>query len=529
MKKILLLLLLISFCTLHAQDRKLALVIGNSKYVHSGKLKNPVNDAELMAATLKDLGFDVIKLLDANKSRMDAAILEFWRKQADYNVSLFYYAGHGVQVDGINYLIPVDAKLEDELALKIEAVDINEVVGQFNRFPNNVNIVILDACRDNPFQTWMRGGSNGFAAMQAPSGTLIAFATAPGATASDGKGENGLFTLNLVDQMKIPQRIEDVFINTRVKVRYASQGRQNPQEWSQLVGQFMFATPEPAPERNPKIGAAETVMTFGNIELLTELSGQLYLDGEAIGGVTGGTKVPIESIRSGKHTLRIEGAEVWESGITVEENKTTTIIARKTVTGEAVPLQGDSLLSSLPPGEDGAMRSSLFLPGRGQDNWVIFRAGLTDIYGVSGWMIDQGYDSLLTNLSLGGQVGLEYQRKWMGIDVCWSKKVRFLPQDISVRSTLIGFSLNGYLLGPAHSLYISAGYMFESSGHYTETDGNKEKWLRAGYGYPSLKAGYRNRMLNLVDFKVGAGTKVDIQGDWHLTFEVNLGVYLVSL
>ena len=139
------------------------------------------------------------KLTNATNKIREEAILDFWRTQADYTVSLFYYAGHGVQVDGTNYLLPVDAQLEDELALRIEAVDVNEVVSQFNRFPNNINIVILDACRDDPFRTWIRSGANGFAAMPAPSGTLIAFATAPGATASDGKGKNGLYTQHLVE------------------------------------------------------------------------------------------------------------------------------------------------------------------------------------------------------------------------------------------------------------------------------------------------------------------------------------------
>ena len=223
-----------------SQEKRLALVIGNSAYEHGGVLKNPVNDAELMAKTLEELDFDVIKKLNATKNELDDAILDFWRKQADYSVSLFYYAGHGVQVDGINYLLPIDAELEDELALRIEAIDVNEVVSQFGRFPNNINIVILDACRDDPFRTWVRSGSAGFAAMPAPSGTLIAFATAPGATASDGRDGNGLYTLHLTQQLIIPQRIEDVFINTRVKVRYASGGKQNPQEWSQLTGRFSF-------------------------------------------------------------------------------------------------------------------------------------------------------------------------------------------------------------------------------------------------------------------------------------------------
>ena len=240
MKNLLFFSCLLLSITAYSQEKRLALVIGNSAYEHGGALKNPVNDANLMASTLMDLGFDVMKRTDATKQDMDAAILDYWRKLASYDVTLFYYAGHGIQVGGVNYLLPVDAALEDELALQIEAVDVGKVISQFERFPNNINIVILDACRDNPFRSWLRGGSGGFVAMPAPSGTIIAFATSAGATASDGSGANGLYTEKLTHQMNIEQRIEDVFIRTRNEVRAASNGRQNPQEWSQLTGIFHF-------------------------------------------------------------------------------------------------------------------------------------------------------------------------------------------------------------------------------------------------------------------------------------------------
>lgn len=222
-------------------ERRLALVIGNADYQFSGKLKNTVNDANLMATTLHDLGFDVIKKTNANKSEMEQAILDFSRELGKYNVALFFYAGHGIQLDGSNYLLPVDAKLDDRLAAQFEAVDVGKLVSQFERHPNNVNIVILDACRNNPFKTWSRGAESGFKAMPAPSGTIIAFATSEGATASDGSNENGLYTSHLVKQMKIPQRIEDVFIQTRVDVLTNSKNLQSPQEWSQLTGKFFFS------------------------------------------------------------------------------------------------------------------------------------------------------------------------------------------------------------------------------------------------------------------------------------------------
>ncbi|MCU0472384.1 MAG: caspase family protein [Bacteroidales bacterium] len=221
-------------------ERRLALVFGNSQYSTSTPLKNPVNDANLMEGTLKELGFDVIKQINAGKDEMMTAIREFNEKLPTANVALFYYAGHGNQVDGKNYLIPVDAKLEKEGDCKFEAIPVDFIVEEFERYPENTNIVILDACRNNPFAAWARGGAAGFRAMNFTSGTLISFATSEGATAADGKGANGLFTEELVKQMAIPQSILNVFMNTRVQVRKLSNNQQIPMEWNKLNGDFFF-------------------------------------------------------------------------------------------------------------------------------------------------------------------------------------------------------------------------------------------------------------------------------------------------
>ena len=221
-------------------ERRLALVFGNSQYRNSTPLKNPVNDANLMEGTLKELGFDVIKRLNAGKDEMMAAIRDFNEKLPNYNVALFYFAGHGSQVDGKNYLIPTDALLEKPGDCKFEAIAVDFVVEEFERYQDNTNIVILDACRNNPYASWARGSELGFKVMNFSSGTIIAFATSEGATAADGKGANGLFTEELVKQMVVPQAIESVFKKTRVEVRRLSTGQQTPQEWSKLNGEFYF-------------------------------------------------------------------------------------------------------------------------------------------------------------------------------------------------------------------------------------------------------------------------------------------------
>jgi hypothetical protein len=221
-------------------ERRLALVFGNSVYKNNTVLKNPVNDANLMEGTLKELGFTVIKRLNSGKAEMETAIREFTEKLPNYNIALFYYAGHGIQVDGKNYLVPVDAKLEKPTDCKFDAIAVNFVVDEFERYPDNTNIVILDACRNNPYATWARGGGEGFKAMSFTSGTIISFATSEGATAADGKGANGLYTEELVKQMAIPQSVYSVFMKTRVEVKKLSNNQQIPTEWNKLNGDFFF-------------------------------------------------------------------------------------------------------------------------------------------------------------------------------------------------------------------------------------------------------------------------------------------------
>jgi hypothetical protein len=221
-------------------EKRLALVIGNSEYRNGGSLKNPVNDANLIEGTLKDLGFDVLKCLNTGKDSMLNSIRTFSKKMESYNVALFYYAGHGLQVDGINYLIPTDAKLESKNDCSWEAVAVQTVTDEFKKHETNTNIVILDACRNNPFRSWMRGPEQGFKAMEKVIGTIISFATSEGETAADGIGANGLYTEELVKQMVIPQQIENVFKSTRKNVMERSRNQQVPMEWNYLIGDFYF-------------------------------------------------------------------------------------------------------------------------------------------------------------------------------------------------------------------------------------------------------------------------------------------------
>lgn len=225
-------------------DRRIALVIGNSAY-ETAPLKNPVNDAQDMTRALEDLGFKIVnkdKMLNLNQNEMKRAISAFGAELRKGGIGLFYFAGHGIQVKGVNYLVPVGAKVESEEEVEIECVDAGQVLARMESARNPLNIVILDACRNNPFARSFRSNSRGLAMMDAPSGSLIAYATAPGSVASDGDARNGTYTQELLKFMRMQGlEIENVFKQVRISVRNVTQGKQTPWESSSLVGTFFFA------------------------------------------------------------------------------------------------------------------------------------------------------------------------------------------------------------------------------------------------------------------------------------------------
>jgi hypothetical protein len=219
-------------------QKKVALVIGNAAYQYTGKLNNTVNDANGMAATLRELGFDVMEITDGTYEQMKNAVYAFGDRAQDVDVSVFYYAGHGLEVEGANYLVPVDADIQSALDVRQKTIPLTGVLRTVDATNHEgLNMIILDACRNNPFPTGKRGGA-GLAKVNAPSGMIIAYATDPGSVASDGAGAHGLYTGELIRQMKVSQRIEDVFMNTRNHVEEQSRGAQRPWEEARLKGVF---------------------------------------------------------------------------------------------------------------------------------------------------------------------------------------------------------------------------------------------------------------------------------------------------
>jgi uncharacterized caspase-like protein len=224
-------------------EPRVALVIGNATYKEA-PLVNPVNDARAFSRTLRDAGFEVIEVHNAGAIQMRRAIRDFGERLRQNGAGLFYYAGHGVQVRGRNFLVPVDADVRYEDEIEDQSIDVALVLGKMESAKSRVNLLILDACRNNPFARNTRSLASGLAPMEAPSGTLIAFATSPGQVASDGSRANGLYTEYLVREMAQPGiKVEDVFKRVRASVRGASQGRQVPWENTSLEGDFYFVPP----------------------------------------------------------------------------------------------------------------------------------------------------------------------------------------------------------------------------------------------------------------------------------------------
>lgn len=224
-------------------EKRLALVIGNGNYIYSMELANPVNDARAMKDALTNVGFEVDEYENLDEAGLKMAIDKFGDKLKNYGVGLFFYAGHGIQSKGANYLIPVNAKLTSEQQVEYDCVQADRVLGQMEAARAKINIVILDACRNNPFEkSWSRSvNGTGLAFMNAPSGSLIAYSTSPGRTASDGSGSNGLYTAALLENIKNPDiNILQMFQNVRRTVTSKSDKQQIPWESTSLTNDFFF-------------------------------------------------------------------------------------------------------------------------------------------------------------------------------------------------------------------------------------------------------------------------------------------------
>lgn len=229
-------------------EPRVALVIGNANYGSEiGKLPNPVNDAALMAQSLQQTGFQVVKVTDVDWKKMKRAIQDFGDKLAAAGpeaTGLFFYAGHGVQVQGTNYLVPIGADISKEADVDIESVSADTILQQMEFAGARVSIVVLDACRNNPLQRSFRSATRGLAPMQASQGSFIAYSTSPGSVAADGAGANSPYTAALAKTIVQPGvGIEEAFRDVRSQVMAATKDQQVPWDSSSLTAPFFFKAP----------------------------------------------------------------------------------------------------------------------------------------------------------------------------------------------------------------------------------------------------------------------------------------------
>lgn len=233
-----------------AAEKRVALVVGNSAYVNANPLPNPVNDAGEIAKALTESGFEVIVGLDLDKNAFDLKIRDFARALDGAEVALFFYAGHGLQVSGRNYLVPIDASMQKERDLDFEGISVDFVLKQMEiDRDNKTNVVFLDACRDNPLArnlarsmgTRSTSIGKGLAQVETGVGTFIAYSTQPGNVALDGEGANSPFTTALAKGVRVPGRnLTAVMVDVRKDVLAATQGKQVPWDHSSLTGDFFF-------------------------------------------------------------------------------------------------------------------------------------------------------------------------------------------------------------------------------------------------------------------------------------------------
>jgi hypothetical protein len=305
-------------------SKRVALVVGNNDYTTLAALNNAEKDARDMAQTLRGLGWEVVDLYNSSQRDMGRAIAKFEGLLMTAEAGLFFYAGHGIQAKGENWLVPVDAEVEAEVDLEYEAITVRKVLSSMKNADVPVNIVILDACRDNPLKKRTRSASRGLKTPEVPSGlrgTTILFSAAPGEVAQDGpQGGNGVFTGKLLAELKRPgQTLEEVFKATARGVNAATNRSQRPWFNSSLSGDFYLneAKPEPEPKQVAAVSPVAPVPAVPNVEIIYWQSVvnskdpevlQSYLNQYPNGQFAALGKVRIESLRKSYEDRKQGGA-----------------------------------------------------------------------------------------------------------------------------------------------------------------------------------------------------------------------------
>ncbi len=297
-----------------AIEARVALVIGNGSY-DVGRLANPPNDARAMKAALEARGFDVTLVLDADKTGMEEAIIDFGKALKRGGVGLFFYAGHGIQHQGRNYLVPVGAELSDEAYIKVRTVDMDAVTAEMEAAHNRLNIVILDACRNNPYASRVRSQSRGLAMLAGPTGTYIAYSASANQVAEDGRGGNSTFTEALVKHMARPGAdLNVVFDAVRTEVWQATEQAQTPESRSMVVGPsfyFELGSGDSGPSQPLDVTGSGSAGSSADIGSLAACAAELAKQEAALKEQAASDWAQIEPLLSRKDTLTKKAVEAW--------------------------------------------------------------------------------------------------------------------------------------------------------------------------------------------------------------------------
>ena len=328
MKKLILGLLLLTLMTCPLLAARKALVIGNSNYLNA-PLRNPVNDARAIEAALTGLGFEVTVGYDVKShNEMLRLVLDFGAAlettpHDEESVALFYYAGHGVQRNGENFLIPTEAYIRREQDIEVEGFPLVRVLREMGYVRNDFNIVILDACRNNPYVSGFRSIKQGLAATNVHSvpGTLIAYATAPDGVAHDGTGDNGIYTEELLKNINLPGlSLTQILMRTAEGVNIRTNGDQLPWQNSSLTRDFYFDTNiesvptyTPSEPLLPREGLVHFKPNYGWIEVSSTQEADVYLDGVFKDKVSAAANLQIHNVPVGTHSLELRGTNRTES------------------------------------------------------------------------------------------------------------------------------------------------------------------------------------------------------------------------
>jgi hypothetical protein len=355
---ILVLATLVAVFAAGAEGKKVALVIGNSTYQKIQSLKNSKNDAMDVSGALKRLGYDVLSGTDLDRKAMRLLVDDFNVAIRSADIALFYYSGHGVQVDGENYLVPVSAEVGVAGDVSEECLSLSRVTARMSEAGAKTNVIILDACRDNPFKAVTRGIERGLAVVgQKPPESIIVYATAENEKAEDGSGRNGVFTKALLANLERKESFTDVLLDVSAQVRESTGNRQKPAVYQNLSRRvFLAGMAAPAPAAAPALAlipseaapplpaAPAPTLTLtrptGSLAVSVQADGSLFLDGAPMGQVPAGSIAKLDSIAVGERSIELRYADGQ-----VEKRKAQVAAGKATAVSFAYSKSAESLLA----------------------------------------------------------------------------------------------------------------------------------------------------------------------------------------